>query len=233
MNELVAGLKTALEQTPMLAYIYIFIGGILTSFEPCIYTMLPITTAFISSQSGGSKLKGFFLSVIYVLGIAVTYSALGAIAALTGSIFGEISATPITNILMGNVCIILGLTMFDIFTIKVPAFIANLQSKKIGKGFVTIFFLGLISGFVIGPCAAAVLGTALAYVATKQNVLFGVSLLFTYSIGMGVILIIIGTFAGFILSLPKPGPWMGRIRKAIGFILIGIGEFFIYKAGSM
>jgi thiol:disulfide interchange protein DsbD len=233
MNELVQSLKIYLETAPLMAYIIIFIGGILTSFEPCIYTMLPVTVAFIASQSGGSKLKGFFLSVIYVLGIAITYSTLGAVAALTGTLFGKISSTPLTNLIMGNVCILLGLSMFDIFTIKVPSFISNLQSKRIGKGFIAIFFLGLVSGFVVGPCAGAILGVALTYVATKQNVLFGITLLFTFSMGMGVLLIIVGTFAGFLMALPKVGPWMDKIRKALGGFLIIIGEYFIYLSGKL
>ncbi|MFH1825307.1 MAG: cytochrome c biogenesis protein CcdA [Candidatus Firestonebacteria bacterium] len=233
MNELVQNLKIYLESAPLMAYIAIFVGGILTSFEPCLYTMLPVTLAFISSQSGGSKLKGFFLSIIYVLGIAITYSALGAVAALGGSLFGSISSKPITNLIMGNACLLLGLSMFDIFTIKVPSFISNLQSKRIGKGFVTIFFLGLVSGFVVGPCAAGILGVALTYVATKQNVLFGITLLFTFSMGMGVLLIIVGTFAGFLMALPKAGPWMDKIRKIMGTFLIIIGEYFIYLAGKL
>lgn len=232
MNELLQGLNGYIQASPVLAYVAVFIGGILTSFEPCIYVMLPITMAVIGSQSGGSKLKGFFLSLIYVLGIATTYSSLGAIAALTGMMFGSISTNPIVNFIMANICILLGLSMFDIFPIKIPTFISNLQSKKIGKGFVTIFFLGLFSGLIAGPCTAAVLGVALAYVATKQNLLFGISLLFTFSMGMGILLIIIGTFTGILMALPKAGPWMEKIRKVLGFILIGIGEYFLYLAGK-
>jgi thiol:disulfide interchange protein DsbD len=102
----------------------------------------------------------------------------------------------------------------------------------VGKGFVTIFFLGLFSGFVVGPCTASVLGVTLAYVASHQNVLFGISLLFTFSMGMGVIIILLGTFAGMLLSLPKAGPWMEKIRRFMGFVLIGIGEYFLYLMGK-
>ena len=232
MSEFVANLNLYLHHSPFLAFAAVFLGGVLTSFEPCIYTMIPITVAFIASQSQGSKLKGFFLSVVYVLGIAATYSTLGAIAALTGSLFGQISVNPVVNLILGNICILLGLSMFDLFTIKMPAFISNLSSKTIGKGFITIFFLGLFSGLVAGPCTAAVLGVVLAYVATKQSIIFGVSLLFTFSMGMGVLLILIGTFTGFLLNLPPAGPWMEKVRKALGVFLIALGEYFIYQAGK-
>ncbi|OGS20549.1 MAG: hypothetical protein A2252_09830 [Elusimicrobia bacterium RIFOXYA2_FULL_39_19] len=232
MNEFIQGLGGYLQAHSVLAYAAVFVGGIMTSFEPCIYTMIPITVAVIGSHSGGSKGRGFFLSIIYVLGIAFTYSTLGAVAALSGRMFGSISVSPLANLVVGNVCILLGLSMFDMFSIPVPKFISNLQGKKIGKGYVTIFFLGIFSGLVAGPCTAAVLGVTLAYVATKQNVLFGVSLLFTFSVGMGLILILIGTFAGFLMALPKAGPWMERLRKVMGFVLIGIGEYFIFLAGK-
>jgi cytochrome c-type biogenesis protein len=233
MSEFIQGLHGYLTSSPLLAFVAVFLGGLLTSFEPCIYTMLPVTVAFIGSQSGGSKLKGFFLSLVYVMGIAFMYSALGAAAALTGSLFGQISSKPWVNLLMGNICIVLGLSMFDLFTIRMPSFIANLQAKRVGSGgFVTIFFLGLFSGLVVGPCTAAVLGVTLAYVATTHNILFGVSLLFTFSMGMGVIIIIIGTFAGILLALPKAGPWMEKVRKFLGAVLIVLGERFIYIAGK-
>jgi len=232
MTELFQNLGSTIVSSPLLAYAAVFLGGIVTSFEPCIYTMLPITVAFIGSQSGGSKFRGFLLSLVYVMGIAVTYSALGAVAALTGTLFGRISSSPAVHFIMGNVCIILGLSMFDLFTIRMPSFITNLQSKKIGRGFVTIFFLGLFSGLVIGPCTAAVLGVVLAYVATKQHIFYGVSLLFTFSMGMGVIVIIIGTFAGILLSLPKAGPWMEKVRRFMGIVLIGLGEYYLYLMGK-
>lgn len=233
MSDLTQALQHSLYSSPLLAFGAAFAGGVLTSFEPCIYTMLPITVTFIGSQSGGSKLKGFFLSVVYVLGMALTYSALGAMAALTKSLFGEQSRNPWVNLAMGNICIILGLSMFDLFVIRMPSALANLQSRKIGRGFVTIFFLGVFSGFVVGPCTAAVLGVLLSYVALKQNILLGTALLFTFSIGMGVIVIIVGTFAGALIALPKPGPWMEKLRRAMGAVLIGIGEYFIFTAGKL
>jgi thiol:disulfide interchange protein DsbD len=232
MTELVTALKAALESGSAIAYILVFLGGILTSFEPCIYTMLPITIGFISSHSSGSKMRSFLLSVTYVLGIALTYSALGVVAALTGGLFGQTASNPWINLAMGNICILLGLSMFDIYTIKMPAFIMRLQNKRIGKGFVTIFFLGIFSGFVAGPCTAAVLFVALGYVAKSQSIFTGFSLLFTFSIGMGLILIVLGTFTGLLLSLPKAGPWMLRIRKIMGFVLIIIGEYFLFLTGK-
>ncbi len=230
INQLAGSLKLALQHDFLLAYGLIFLAGILTSFEPCIYTMLPVTMTFIASQAGGSKMKGFFLSIVYVLGIAVTYTLLGTIAALTGSIFGQLQTSILPNLLMGLVCIGLALSMFDYYEIRIPDSISNLAGKRIGSGFITIFFLGLISGLVVGPCAGAVLLVALAYVAKTHNVFFGSSLLFTFSLGMGLLLILAGTFSSLLMTLPKAGQWMGNIRKIMGVAMSLLGLYFIYSA---
>ncbi len=232
MNEFLNNLNLYLTQAPFLAYIAVFLAGLMTSFEPCIYTMVPITVAFIGSKAGGSKLKGLILSIFYVLGIATTYSTLGAFASLTGSLFGEISTKPIVYFVLGNICILLSLSLFDVYTIRMPAFLSRLNPQAKTRGIVSIYLLGIVSGFVAGPCTAAALGVILAYVATKQNVIYGISLLFTFSVGMGSILIVVGTFAGLLSSLPKAGPWMNRIRKIFGFFLIAIAEYLFITMGK-
>lgn len=228
MSWVLASLNNALSQGSYLAFFLAFIGGIFVSFEPCIYTMLPITVTFIASQSGGKRLKGFTLSVVYVLGLALIYTVLGAVAALSGKVFGLVSVSVWPNVLMGAVCILLSLSMFDLYEIRMPAFINNLANKKIGSGYFTVFFLGLISGLVVGPCTGAVLGALLFYVGKSGNVAFGTSLLFVFSLGMGVLLIIAGTFAGLLLAIPKPGAWMLWVRRAIGALMFVIGVYFLY-----
>ena len=230
INQLAGSLKLALQNDILLSYGLIFLAGILTSFEPCIYTMLPVTMTFIASQAGGSRIKGFFLSIVYVLGIAVTYTLLGTIAALTGSIFGQLQTSAWPNLIMGLVCIGLALSMFDYYEIRMPAVINNLAGKRVGSGFITIFFLGLISGLVVGPCAGAVLLVALAYVAKTHNPFYGSTLLFTFSLGMGLLLILVGTFSGLLMTLPKAGRWMGNIRKIMGVAMSVLGIYFIYNA---
>ena len=91
--------------------------------------------------------------------------------------------------------------------------------------------MGVASGFVVGPCTAPVLGTILLYIATKQNVLFGVSLLFVFALGLGVSLILAGTFSGFLSALPKSGKWMELIKKAAGVVLVIVAELLFLRAG--
>ena len=110
----------------------------------------------------------------------------------------------------------------------------RLQNKIERKGgYLSVFLLGLASGLVAGPCTAPALGAILVYVASRQNVVYGASLLFSFAYGMGFLLILTGTFGAFFLRLPKSGAWLTGIKKAGGFILIAAGEYFLIQAGRL
>ena len=156
-------------------YLVAFFGGVLLSFTPCVYPLIPISAGFIGVSAAGSKLKGLFLSLVYVTGVAITYSILGLIASLTGKFLGAISANPVTHIVAGVIIILFGLSMLDIFRIPLPAII---KLPKVKKGnYFSVFFLGLSSGLLVSPCVTPVLGAILAYLTTKKNILYGMALL--------------------------------------------------------
>lgn len=233
MIEIVKGLESYIQTSPLLAFLAVFFAGIFVSFTPCVYPIIPITVGVIGSAGAGSKSKGFVLSVFYVLGIATMYAGLGAFAALTGRLFGEIASSPWTYFVVGNICILLSLMLFEVIPFRLPGFVTKISvHKPSGKGILSIYVLGLISGLIVGPCTAAPLGVVLAFVAAKQNVVYGVALLFVFALGMGVLLIALGTFAGLLAALPKPGLWMDRIRKGFAWLMLIIGEFLLIKAGS-
>ena len=233
MENFIEGLSVYVHGSFLLAYAAAYLGGILMSFTPCMYPMMPITIAFIGAHGSGSRTKGFLLSVVYVLGLSVTYTALAAIAALTGKLFGQIQASPWTNLIVANICILMGLSMLDVFMlpIRMPGFLAKAQTQR--KGFIGSFLIGCLSGLVMGPCTTPVLAVLLSFVATSQNVVFGVSLFFIFALGMGTLLIVLGTFAGLLTSLPKSGAWMTRVSHISGWILIAVGEYFLIQAGML
>ena len=177
-------------------------------------------------------MKGFVLSVIYVLGMSLTYTALGATAALSGRLFGQIQTNPWTYFIVANICILMGLSMLGVFelTVRIPDFVTRVQSRK--KGIVGSFLVGVVSGLVMGPCTAPVFAVLLGYVAASQNILLGMGLLFIFAFGMGTLLIILGTFTGLLASMPKSGAWMVRISHISGWILLAMGEYFLIKAGG-
>jgi cytochrome c-type biogenesis protein len=234
IENFVGGLSAYLQESVFLSFLAVYLGGVLISFTPCIYPVVPITVAFIGAR-GGSKGRAFFLSLIYVLGMAVTYTILGAVAALSGKLFGQIQSNPWTYFVIGNICILMGLSMFDLFALSVrtPDFITRMQSKKRMAGVAGGFLVGAASGLVMGPCTAPVLAAILSYAATRQNVAFASALMFVFACGMGTLLILAGTFAGLLAGIPKSGAWMVRISRLFGWMLLGTGEYFLIHAGML
>ncbi|HLA29230.1 MAG TPA: cytochrome c biogenesis protein CcdA [Syntrophales bacterium] len=218
-----------------LAFPAVYLGGILISFTPCVYPVAPITIAFIGAHSAGSRWKGFRLSLVYVLGLALTYTFLGGIAALSGRLFGQIQANPWTYFFLANVCILVGLSMLGVLLLpwKTPEFLIKLQPREKKRGALGSFLVGAASGLVVGPCTAPVLSVLLAYVSTRQNAIFGMSLLFVFSLGLGTLLIVLGTFAGLLSSLPGSGEWMTMVNRLSGWILLAMGEYFLINAGML
>jgi len=217
----------------IVAYIAVYSAGVITGFTPCIYPVIPITIAYIGAHGYGSRWKGFALSMAYVLGIAITYTALGGFAALTGRLFGQMQANPWLYFIVANICILMGLSMLDVFMlpIRTPAFLSQFRPSE--KGLLQSFLIGIMSGLIMSPCTAPVLAVLLTLVATKQNVIFGMTLLFVFSLGMGTLLIILGTFAKLLATIPKSGIWMNRINKIFGWTMIGAGEYFLIKTGML
>ena len=235
IENFIANASAYLQTSMLLAYLAVYLGGVLTSFTPCTYPVAPITVAFIGAHSSGSKLKGFVLSLIYVLGMALTYTAIGAAAALTGKLFGQLQSNPWIYFIMANFCIIMGLSMLEVFSlpIRTPDFIVRLQPRGKTKGAVGAFFVGAASGLIMGPCTAPVLAVLLGFAATRQSIPYAMSLLFVFAIGMGTLLIILGTSAGLLVNFPRSGMWMTRVNHIFGWIMLGVGEYLLVQAGML
>jgi cytochrome c-type biogenesis protein len=210
-----------------LDYLLVFAGGVLVSFSPCVYPLLPASLSYIGVTASKSKSQGFILSLVYVTGLAFVYSILGMISALSGSLFGMVSAHPLTRIIVGGIFIVFGLSLLGFFSIKIvdfsPKFRTNDRKKALGK----VFLLGASSGLVISPCTSPILGSILVIVAAKGSLVYGVTLLLTFAYGIGFIFILGGTCSAILLNLPKAGEWMSRINKFCAAVLITAGIYFI------
>ncbi len=213
-------------------YFIVYWSGVVVSFTPCVYPVMPLTASFIGGiNTKGSKLMGFLLSMAYVFGIALTYSVIGIFAALSGKVFGQIQNHPYVYLVVGNIILLFALMMFDV--IPLPGVGVNLTQKIKKKNVWTVVLFGIAAGLVIGPCTAPVLGLLLGYVASKQNIVHAISLLFVFSYGVGTSLILIGTFSGILSNMPKSGKWLVRVKQFCGLIMLGIAEFFLIKAGTL
>jgi thiol:disulfide interchange protein DsbD len=234
-QDLIANLQSLAQSGSIMAYLAAFIAGIFVSLTPCVYPLIPVTIAVIGSQKAQSKSKAFLLSLSYVIGISATYSVLGAAAALTGSLFGRIQTNPWTYFIVGNFCILFGLSVLDVFDLSfLFAFGTKARVKGVfGKGYIGNVLAGMLAGLVVGPCTAPALGVLLGYVAATQRVIFGAALLFTFAMGMGFLLILLGTFTAILTAMPKPGVWTLKVKKIFGLLLILLAEYFLIKAGLM
>ena len=227
-RELSAFEKTIKNKGLFGALLFAFLAGIGLSFTPCIYPMIPITVAIIGGQETKSPLKGFYLSLVYVLGIAVIYSALGVAAASTGALFGSAVKSPWVVSFVALVFVALAFSMFGVYELKMPTGLAEkFGGKKNSSGIIGIFFMGLVSGTVASPCVGPVLVSLLVYIAGTGNKVLGFWLLFVMAWGMGLLLIVVGTFSGVVKALPKSGGWMVMVRKILGILLIGAALYYI------
>lgn len=222
-------IEELLAQNAWLAFLIVFLAGILTSFTPCIFPMIPITMAVLGARSEErSKIAGLSLSLSYVMGIAFTYSVLGLVAASTGALFGSFLGHPAVAVGLGILFFAMALSMFGLFEIQIPL---ALQSKmglhKTKGGAVGAFFTGQLAGLLASPCVGPVLVALLAYVAKSQNLLLGFFLLFTFAFGMGQIFLVIGTFSQAIKKLPKAGNWMVGVKIGMGVAMLALSFFYI------
>ncbi len=208
-------------------YLAVFLSGILLSFTPCVFPMIPITLSVIGARGEKSPLKGFMLSLVYVFGMALTYAVLGLVAASTGALFGSLFQSPVFVFSMVTIFVVLALGMFGLYELQIPSSIAvRLQGVGGGGGFVGIFLMGIVAGLVASPCVGPVLVGLLVYIAQTGNGLLGFTLLFTLAFGIGVIFLALGTFSGLLTAMPGAGTWMEAVKQFFGYMLLGVALYY-------
>lgn len=211
-----------------LTFLFVFIAGILTSFTPCIFPMIPITLSILGHEAQTkSRAQNIIRSLFYVLGIAITYSSLGVLAALTGSIFGQALANKYVVGSLVGLFVLMALSMWGAFEIQVPSFIRNRLGTGKSTGHFGALIMGMVAGIVASPCVGPVLVSILSFVSTTQSVALGFSLLFTYAMGLGLIFIAIGASGQLLKKLPRSGPWMEFIKFVLGFLMICVALYYL------
>lgn len=207
-----------------------FFFGFLSSLTPCVYPIIPITIAYIGSKSQGKgKYSGFFLSLFFVLGLALVYSSFGVASSFLGVSFGSLTQKPIIGITISFIFALLGLSMLGLFEIAMPSKLTSKieEKKKKGKGYLGAFLIGALSGLVASPCIGPLLLAILVIVASLGSVILGFVYLFSFALGMGVLFIVIGTFSAVISSLPKSGNWMDLVKVIFGALIFGGSFYFL------
>ncbi len=204
-----------------------FLWGLLASLTPCVYPMIPVTVSVIGAGPGKNLSQSFLLSLFYVLGMSLTYAIFGVIAAWSGSLFGAYTDHPLVRIGVAVLFFILALGMFDLLHIRMPSRIASGLGTWTGSGRFGVFFTGAATGAVVGPCVGPMLAGLLIYIAALGSKIQGFFIMWSFALGMGVLFLIIGTFSGAASALPQAGPWMEKIRRFFGLLMLGVALYYI------
>jgi len=226
METLLNHLSQSIAENPLLAYVGVFLGGVLSSSSPCVLATIPLVIGYVGGYSEGDRRKAFLYSLTFILGLSITFTILGAIASLVGGLFGIISRT--WYFIVGGIAIIIGLHLIGLFNWSLPVPV-HLQPKQ--RGILGAFLLGIFFGIVSSPCATPVLALILTFVASKGEVAYGTSLLFVYALGHCALIFLAGTATGFVENFVKSKgisnvtAWAKRIG---GSIVVFAGIYLIY-----
>jgi thiol:disulfide interchange protein DsbD len=233
-----SGITDQLTTSPALALPILFIAGVLTSLNPCIYPMIPITAAIVGGHTVGEnpppRSRTVLLTLSYVSGLAIVYAALGVVAGMTGTIFGTVSTNPWLYFAMANMLILAALAMLDVIPVRLPSTLVARASRAGTAGKVSgAFIMGSVSGLVAAPCGAPVMAAVLTWITATQSAARGFVYLLSFSLGMCALLIMVGLFSGTIARLPKAGPWMVGVKRFLAIVMLGVAEYYLIQMGKL
>ena len=210
---------------PLVAFGAVFLAGVVSSASPCVLATIPLVVGFVGGYSDGNRGKAFRYSLVFILGLSLTFTMFGAAAGLLGTMFGTLGGK--WYLIAGMVALVMGGQLMGLYEIRLPV---KRDFKPKQGGIIGAFLLGLFFGVVSSPCATPVLVVLLTLVAGKGQVLYGITLLFCYAIGHCLLMLFAGTFTGFVEAVVKArgvvnfSLWAKRVSGAI-VVLVG-GWFF-------
>ena len=211
----------------ILAFGAVFLAGVISSASPCVLATIPLVIGFVGGYADGDRKKAFLYSVAFVLGLSITFTAFGAAAGLLGTMFGTLGGW--WYVAAGTVALVMGGQMMGLYEIRLPVW-RDYRPKQ--GGIIGSFLLGLFFGVVSSPCATPVLVVILTLVATKREVLYGVALLFTYALGHTLLMLVAGTFNGFVEGFVKARGVVNFslwARRVSGVVVTLVGGWFVWQ----
>jgi cytochrome c-type biogenesis protein len=217
-----------IQNASLLAFVLVFLGGVLTSLGPCNVAMIPLVVGYVGGSHDLPRARAFLISLTFTLGLALTFMLLGLAAALIGGLVG--AATTWWYYLVAFVCFVIGLNMLGLIQVEVPLWLGGLREKVTLKGLPGALALGLVSGLVASQCATPVLAAILTYVMAEGALVYGAALLFVYALGRGLPIVLAGTFTGVLKQLQSFGRWNSLMEKIAGVVIIAVGLYFVWIA---
>ena len=204
----------------------IFLGGMALNLTPCVYPLIPITVSYFGGRSGQGRGKLLAHGFFYITGLAMTNSILGVVAAMTGGLMGALLQNPWVLATVAAVLLVFASSLFGFWDLRLPTGLTRAATKNYA-GYFGTFFMGMTLGVVAAPCIGPFVLGLLTWVASTANPVFGFAVFFTLSLGLGLPLFILAMFSGRLEKMPGSGEWMNWVRKAMGWVLVGMAAYFI------
>lgn len=225
-----------IDERGMFLFLLLLFGfGLLMSLSPCIYPMIPITLAVIGTQSKEKGIMhGLIMSLTYVIGMALVYAIIGYLSATVASGITAFMQSPVVMVPIALLLIVLSFSMFGAYELQAPQFMRDKLGGAGGNrsGLLGVFVMGMVAGLIASPCVGPFLGGLLLMLSTTGDGLLAFISLFTFGMGMGVLLIGVGTFPALLGSMPQAGGWMESLNKGMGLLLVGMALYFL-RPGSV
>ena len=209
----------------VLTFLWVALLGLALNLTPCVYPLISVTVAFFGGATGAAG-RPVVRALAYVLGICLTFSGLGVVAALTGSMFGAALQRPAVLVTIATVLVLLAASNLGLYTFRVPAPLMR-RIGRVGEGVLGAFIMGLTMGIVAAPCIGPIVVALLLFVGARQSVALGFALFFTLALGMGAPYVALAAAAGRLRRLPRSGPWLEWVERAFAFLLLGLAVYFL------
>jgi thiol:disulfide interchange protein DsbD len=223
-------IRRLFEEHGLLAFFGIFLLGLGLNLTPCVYPMMSVTLALFGAREEKRILARVPAALVYMVGIAITYSLLGVVAAMTGTLFGAALQSPIVLVAIAVVLAAMALSMFGLFELQAPSSLLTKLGSNSAAGLLGVFFSGVMVGLFAAPCVGPPILALLAVVAQSGNPWFGFAAFFVLSIGLGLPYLVLGTFTGLLQRLPRSGAWMVWVKEVFGVLLLGVALFYLCLA---
>lgn len=219
------------EEFSLLVLAMCFLGGVVSSLSPCGIGMLPVVVSYIGASPEQKVSKSVVQIMFFVLGLAVTLTAVGVVAALTGQVFGAGHRAYFVLILT-SLILIFGLNLVGLIEINFPVFVKKFPQSEKHNAITYPFILGLVFAFATTPCSTPILAGIMATASLSANIAYAALMLFLFSIGQGMIILVAGLFTSVLKNLSAFARYADILTKISGVILIIFAIFLYYKVFS-